>query len=192
MLVQSQHLKIMCQHCAGDLKRCFHSGPWFFLIQWRCADIFHSFFGRTCCNFPRFCIPHFFDQLSTQQCQSWHQCMVRESDHSGFSFSSLCFGSPEKAGPSGPAYETLSGCHGGFSPRNFGICGPKLWRHELHLQKMIFHPCFQLFLDLVSFFLLFGSPGYWSYHVFRNDQKKNSLEYPFVDRTSDTKTVVVD
>ena len=45
----------------------------------------------------------------------------------------------------------------------------------------------QLFLDLVSLvFLLCGSPGYWSYHVFRKNQKKNSLEYPFVDRTSDT------
>ena len=142
-----------------------------FFIQWRCADNFH-FFGRTCCNFPRFCIPHFFDQLWTQQCQSWHQCMVRESDHSGFSFSSLCFGSsPEKAGPPGPAYETLSCCHGGFSPRNFGIWGPKLWRHEWHLQKLIFHPCFQLFLDLVSLVFLCGSPGYWSYHVFRKDQR---------------------
>ena len=135
MLVQSQRIKIMCLHCAGDLKRCFHSGPCFF-IQWRCAEIVHSFFGRACCKFPCFCIPHFFDQLWTQQCQSWHQYMVRVSDHSGFSFSSLCFGSSaEKAGPSGPAYETLSGCHGGFSP--------------LHL---FFHPCVNCFLTLSRLF----------------------------------------
>ena len=30
MLVQSQRIKIMCLHSAGDLKRCFHSGPCFF------------------------------------------------------------------------------------------------------------------------------------------------------------------
>ena len=119
MLVQSQRIKIMCLHCAGDLKRCFHSGPCFF-IQWRCAAIFH-FFGKTCCNFPRFCIPHFFDQLSTQQCQSWHQCMVRERVTT-LVFLSLHFASvpPQKRlGPRAPSTKHFRAAMADFRPCNF-------------------------------------------------------------------------
>ena len=79
-----------------------------------------------------------------------------------------------------------------FLRRKGWALGPRL-RNTFGLPWRIFAPAIffssvrQLFLDLVSLvFLLCGSPGYWSYHVFRKNQKKNCLEYPFVDRTSDT------
>ena len=147
------HVSTLC----GWLEKMLPLRTLFFHPMKMCRYVSFIFLEEHVVISPAFASPTFliiFDQLSTQQCQSWHQCMVRESDHSGFSFSSLCFGSsPEKAGPPGPACETLLGCHGGFSPRNFGIWGPNSGDMNGTCKKWFFIRVFNCFLT--SFRLFF-------------------------------------